>query len=200
MKTIDCRGQSCPAPVIATKKALEESAEGICVQVDDGAPRENVRRFASNRGYQVSENAQGNSWLLTIHSVEGVTPAAASAASEQIAPQTTGDRILLITSNILGYGADELGRLLMKNFIFTLLETETRPARILLLNSGVLLAVHGAETVEALNRLAEQGVEIFSCGICLDYFAKKDQLAVGQVTNMFSTAEQLLSAASVIKL
>lgn len=199
MKTIDCRGQSCPAPVIATKKALEESEEGICVQVDDGAPRENVKRFASNRGYQVSENAQGNSWVLTIHSVEGATPAV-SAVSEQISPQTTGDRILLITSNILGYGADELGRLLMKNFIFTLLETETRPARILLLNSAVLLAVHGTETVEALNRLAEQGVEIFSCGICLDYFAKKDQLAVGQVTNMFSTAEQLLSAASVIKL
>jgi selenium metabolism protein YedF len=196
MKTIDCRGQACPAPVIATKKALEESTAGVSVLVDDGAPRENVTRFAHNRGYQVNENADGASWILTINKTE-TTP---SSPAPQSAAQISGDRVLLVTSNILGDGADELGLLLMKNFIFTLLETEIIPDRILLLNSGVLLAVQEAETVEALQRLERQGVEIFSCGICLDYFKKKEQLAVGQVTNMFSTAEHLLTAASVIKL
>jgi len=196
MKTIDCRGQACPAPVIATKKALEESSAGICVVVDDGAPRENVTRFAHNRGYLVNENADGASWTLTITRTETTS----SAPAQQSTTPITGDRVLLITSNILGDGADELGLLLMKNFLFTLLETETVPERILLLNSGVLLATQGAETVEALQRLNNMGVEIFSCGICLDYFKKKDQLAVGQVTNMFSTAEHLLTAASVIKL
>lgn len=197
MKTIDCRGQSCPAPVIATKKALEAADGDICVLVDDGAPRENVCRFAKNRGFMVREIADGAAWALTI-AVHDSEPQAA----EQ--PETTataaGDRVLLITADKLGEGADELGRLLMKNFIFTLLETSELPARILLLNGGVLLAVNGAETVEALQRLEQMGVEIFSCGICLDYFKKKEQLAVGLVTNMFSTAEHLLAAASVIKL
>ena len=54
MKLIDCRNQACPAPVINVKRALEEHQE-IRVIVDDGAPRENVARFARNRGYHVSE-------------------------------------------------------------------------------------------------------------------------------------------------
>lgn len=196
MKTIDCRGQACPAPVIATKKALEEFGPEICVVVDDGAPRENVGRFARNRGYQVTEVAAADGWSLQI-----TGSATAEEVVQRSAPSSTsGDRVLLITSDRLGDGPEELGYLLMKNFIFTLLETPQQPARILFLNSGVLLATEGAETVEALKRLEERGVELFACGICLDYLKKKDQLAVGQVTNMFSTAEHLLAASSVIKL
>ena len=196
MKTIDCRGQACPAPVIATKKALEEFGPEICVVVDDGAPRENVGRFARNRGYQVTEVAAADGWSLQI---------TGSATAEEIVQRsvpsaTSGDRILLITSDRLGDGPEELGYLLMKNFIFTLLETSQQPTRILFLNSGVLLATEGAETTEPLKRLEDSGVELFACGVCLDYLKKKDQLAVGQVTNMFSTAEHLLAASSVIKL
>lgn len=196
MKTIDCRGQACPAPVIATKKALEESKSGVCVLVDDGTPRENVSRFAKNRGYQVTETAQNNGWSLMLSSTTATETAVLPAMTEK----TAGERVLLITSDRLGEGAEELGKLLIKNFLFTLLETWQQPDRVLLLNSGVLLATAGAETVEALKRLEENGTEIFACGICLDYFNKKDQLAVGQTTNMFSTAESLLSAALVIKL
>lgn len=196
MKTIDCRGQACPAPVIATKKALEESGDGVCVLVDDGAPRENVGRFARNRGYLVTETAQGDGWSLLLSS-------SATTVVAEPAGQTgglTGERVLLVTSDRLGEGPEELGQLLMKNFLFTLLETPQQPDRILLLNSGVLLATTGAETVEALKRLEERGAEIFACGVCLDYYKKKDQLAAGRVTNMFSTAENLLAAALVIKL
>ena len=196
MKTIDCRGQACPAPVIATKKALEESGTGIRVLVDDGAPRENVVRFVKNRGYQVVETAEADGWSLL---VTGSTTAEETPQST-VTATASGDRVLLITSNQLGDGSEELGYLLMKNFIFTLLETPQQPDRILFLNSGVLLATEGAETVEALKRLEERGVELLACGVCLDYFKKKDQLAVGQVTNMFSTAEHLLTASSVIKL
>ena len=88
----------------------------------------------------------------------------------------------------------------MKNFIITLLETEQQPGRILLLNTGVLLATNGAETLTPLKRLEERGVELFACGVCLDFLHKKEELAVGKITNMFSTAEQLLAAGSVIKL
>lgn len=196
MKTIDCRGQACPAPVIATKKALEESGTGIRVLVDDGAPRENVVRFVRNRGYQVNETAEADGWSLQ---VTGSTTAEETHQGA-VTASASGDRVLLVTSNRLGDGSEELGYLLMKNFIFTLLETPQQPDRILFLNSGVLLATEGAETVEALKRLEERGIELLACGVCLDYFKKKDQLAVGQVTNMFSTAEHLLAAASVIRL
>jgi selenium metabolism protein YedF len=196
MKTIDCRGQSCPAPVIATKKALDESTEGVCVLVDDGAPRENVARFAHNRGYHVSEKSDGTTWILTVSGSEVAVTAQQLPADKK----TTKNTVLLISSQHLGDGPEELGKLLMKNFLFTLLETAKQPDQIVFLNSGVLLAVEGAETVEALKKLEELGVELFACGVCLDYLKQKDQLAVGKVTNMFSTAENLLDASSVIKL
>ena len=195
MITINCRGQACPAPVIATKRALETSPSGVCVLVDNGAPRENVTRFAQSRGLQVTETADGSGWSLVIHGSGRQT-----VASPTLPVQTTGERILLVTSDRLGEGDDELGRLLMRNFIHTLLETVERPDRILFLNSGVLLTVQGAETIEALSALADLGVDLASCGVCLDFYKKKDQLAVGKTTNMFSTAEQLLGAASVVRL
>lgn len=196
MQIIDCRGQACPAPVIATKKALETSKDGITVLVDDGAPRENVTRFAHTRGYVVEEEYSGTDWVLSISNTANTNQ---NDSTPPVAPQV-GDRILLLTSDCLGNGAEELGKLLMKNFIITLLETSQIPSRILLLNSGVLLAVEGAETIEALKILEERGVELLACGVCLDYFNKKDLLSVGRVTNMFSTAEHLLAAASVIRL
>ena len=194
MKTIDCRRLSCPEPVIRTKRELESSPEGVCVLLDDGPPRENVSRFARNRGYQVVETADASGWSLLLTSGTAAAPPADGVSCR------TGERVLLITSDQLGSGPEELGRLLMKNFIHTLLETVPQPDRILLLNSGVLLAVDEAETVEALRKLEERGVELFACGLCLDYFHKKEQLAAGAVTNMFSTAEALLYAASVIRL
>ena len=194
MKTIDCRGLSCPEPVIRTKRELEGSSEGVCVLLDDGPPRENVSRFARNRGYRVVETANGSGWSLEL------TSGTAAASPADDVSCRTGERVLLITSDQLGSGPEALGHLLMKNFIHTLLETASQPDRILFLNSGVLLAVDGAETVEALHKLEERGVELFVCGLCLDYFHKKEQLAAGAVTNMFSTAEALFAAASVIRL
>lgn len=196
MITIDCRGQACPAPVIATKRALEASPSGVCVLLDDGAPRENVTRFAQTRGLRITETVNSSGITLQITGTDSASPAAFPPQ-----PATAeAPRVLLVTSDRLGDGPEELGRLLMRNFLHTLLETPQLPQQILFLNSGVLLTVQGAETIEALTALEKLGVELASCGVCLDFFQKKDQLAVGRVTNMFSTAEALLAAASVIRL
>lgn len=193
MKKIDCRNMACPAPVISVKRALEELGQ-LQVMLDNGAPRENVSRFARNRGFMVSEEQDNNgSWLLTITSAEN------SENSVRPEKQNSG-RVLLITSNCLGEGSEELGRLLMKNFIHTLLETSDQPASILFLNSGILLTTKGSEVLEALEKLEGMGVEILSCGLCLDFFNLKDALRVGSTTNMLTTVENLLSAAQVIKL
>lgn len=194
MNTIDCRGMACPAPVITVKKALEQVAE-LQVLLDDGAPRENVARFARNRGCRVSERQEaGGGWALTI--AAGKERATAAPAS----PPISGERVLLITSNRLGDGPEELGMLLMKNLIHTLLETSELPSRMFFLNAGVFLTTEGSEVLEALEKLAGMGVEILSCGLCLDFFGRKDQLRVGATTNMLTTAEGLLAAAQVIKL
>ena len=192
MKTIDCRNMACPLPVVTVKRALEEApGEALHVLLDDGAPRENVTRFAANRGFAVTETPVEGGVALEI------TGEAAPIKDGGGTP--VGPTVMLIASDRLGDGPEELGRLLMKNFIITLMDLERLPDRILFVNSGVLLATDGSEVVEALEKLADRGVEIFSCGICLDYFHRRSKLRAGEVTNMFAIAESLLAAGSIVR-
>ncbi|MEW5921750.1 MAG: DsrE family protein [Bacillota bacterium] len=57
-----------------------------------------------------------------------------------------------------------------------------------------------ANLLDELNQLVEMGVEVFSCGICLDYYQLKDKLKVGTVTNMYDTVDNIRSAAKCITL
>lgn len=107
---------------------------------------------------------------------------------------------MLIASDRLGDGPEELGRLLMKNFIITLLDLAELPDRMFFLNRGVMLTTEGSEVLEALEKLGNRGVEVLSCGVCLDFFQRKELLRAGTVTNMFTTAEGLLGAGLVIGL
>ena len=194
MKTIDCRNMACPAPVVTTKRALEDNdTEALEVLLDDGAPRENVTRFARNRGYVVTETPVDGGFSLTI-SGTGASMAPPQQATSQ------GNRVMLFTTDRLGDGPEELGHLLMKNFIITLLDLPEPPDRMLFLNTGIHLTCEGSDVLEALEALGNRGAEILSCGICLDFFHKKDKLKAGAVTNMFTTAENLMNAASVIRL
>jgi selenium metabolism protein YedF len=105
---------------------------------------------------------------------------------------------MLIASDRLGDGPEDLGRLLMRNFIITLLDLDTLPDKLFFVNSGVLLATEGSELIDALEGLGNRGVEVFSCGVCLDFFHLKDKLKAGTVTNMFAIADALMKAGSVI--
>ena len=191
MNNLDVRGMACPLPVVSVKRALESAQGELRVLLDDGAPLENVRRFAKGRGYQVKEEPVEGGFALTISGSEK----GKAAPSER-----SGASIMLIGSDRLGDGPEELGRILMRNFIMTLVELSELPDRMLFINTGVLLTAEGSEVIEALEALGNRGVEVLSCGICLDFFKKKESLAAGGVTNMFTIAESLLQARSVVRL
>ena len=106
--------------------------------------------------------------------------------------------VVLITSDRLGIGSEKLGESLMKSFTDTLLGVDPKPASIILLNAGVKLATESSEIWETLQLLAENGVEVLSCGTCLKYYNLTDKLRVGQVTNMYDTIDTLLAAGKVI--
>ncbi len=184
----------CPAPVITVKKALVDESE-LEVLLDDGAPRENISRFLRNRGFVFREERSGSGWLVKIGGESVATPADMKSDIRK-----GGGRTLLITSDRLGDGQPELGALLMKNFIHTLLETKELPSDIFFMNSGVVLAIEGSESYEALEKLHGMGVGIFSCGLCLDFMGIKDKKRVGETTNMFTAVETLFSSSQVIRL
>ncbi len=195
-KLVDARGLACPQPVLMTKEALETLEEGIItVLVDNVASRENVKRFAQRMGCTVDVAEKNGIFELRI--VKGYTCQLPQAQEE--AREGQEGPVILITSHKLGE-EEELGRLLMKGFLSTLGEATRRPSRLLFMNTGVFLTVEDSPVLGVLKELEAKGVEIYSCGTCLDYFGLKDRLAVGQITNMYDTVENLTGASLVVRL
>lgn len=194
MKVIDCRGLQCPAPVVVTKKTLEESGgNSFKVILDNGAPLENVIRYCKTRGCKVTLESGVETSIVVI----------CSGLPEQFVEtikDTSKSPVILIASDRLGSGADDLGRLLLKNFIITLLEMDHLPDKIILINSGVLLAAQDSEFIVPMTKLSNAGVEILSCGICLDYYGIRESLSVGGITNMYSIAQSMLLSGNLIRL
>jgi selenium metabolism protein YedF len=107
--------------------------------------------------------------------------------------------VLYINSHLLGIGDEALGAILMRAFLKTLLDLPIKPHRIILINSGVRLSSEGSEVLEALRALSEKGIEILSCGTCLDFYGLKEKLRVGVVSNMYDIAQSLLEADRLIR-
>lgn len=66
MIKIDCRGLSCPEPVINTKKALKENGDGVVVLVDSFVSHENITRFCNASGYSVESKEKNGEWEMII--------------------------------------------------------------------------------------------------------------------------------------
>lgn len=193
---LDCRGLSCPQPVIETKKALEAQKAPFAVLVDNEAARENVGKFAASQGCAVQVTQEGNFFRLEVSAPGGTAVAAAQAA-----PMAAGTAPLryLLTRETLGHGSDELGAVLVKSFLVAVKEKTPLPAGILMINGAVKLACAGSPVLESLQELARQGVEVLACGTCLDYYGLKEELRVGAVTNMYSLVD-LMAAGPLITL
>ena len=105
----------------------------------------------------------------------------------------------VVSADHMGEGNDELGRALIKGFLFALTMQEELPATVLFYNGGAHLTCQGSDSLEDLNTLQDRGVEILTCGTCLDFYGLKDQLAVGSVTNMYDIVERQMKADLVIR-
>lgn len=195
MKEINNRGLACPQPVINTKRALEQINQGTVVSiVDNEIAFENVKRFAENAGFKINTAEKNGEYYITITKGEENGPV------EVVAPVCeTSQVVYLFTSNTFGNGAEDLGETLMISFFNSLLE-KNPPRVIMLVNSGVRLAIQQSRVLAQINKLAERGTEILACGTCLDYYKLKEQLAVGRITNMLEILDNMTGGDKVITL
>ncbi|MDD3879481.1 MAG: sulfurtransferase-like selenium metabolism protein YedF [Syntrophomonas sp.] len=193
-KTVDARGLTCPQPVVLTKKALEEEeiSEVITI-VDNKTAFENVSRLAQTLKMECKVDEKEGSYYIDILKSE-------TSENLSLVENSSADTVVLICGNVLGRGDDKLGALLMKNFIYTLSQVEGTLKSLIFMNGGVLLSTEGSEALEQIRLLEESGVEVLSCGTCLDSFQLSDKLRVGIATNMYSIVERLSGAAKVIML
>ena len=192
---VDARGEQCPMPVVKATKALQEMQEGILeVHVDNEIAVQNVLRLMSGKGLEAkSEQVEEKHFVITA-AVNG-----AVAEDEPCCLPMGGDTVVAIGSAAMGIGNDDLGKTLMKGFIFALSQQDVLPKTILFYNGGASIPTEGSVSLEDLKAMEAQGVEILTCGTCLDFYGLKDKLVVGGVTNMYSIVEKLTKAGKVIK-
>ncbi|MEO0081068.1 MAG: sulfurtransferase-like selenium metabolism protein YedF [candidate division WOR-3 bacterium] len=191
---LDVRGLVCPEPVLRTRKALETAGNRpVVVITDSPESRDNIVRFAQKAGYTVSASErEPGIYSISIRKLVVSKPGTQPEATNNSVISPSGP-VLLLGSDELGRGNEELGRLLMTLFLRTLTELPTKPSSILLANNGVKLALEGSEPLASLKTLEQQGVVIRVCGTCLDFFGVKDRVRVGTVSNMYELAETLLT-------
>ena len=194
---IDCCGLACPEPVLQTKKALESMGEDAVleVMVDSLASKENVLRFAKNAGYEArSEERDEGKTIIAI--IKGFTcNIVASDKDEKFL-----DKTLFLKSDKVGEG--ELGGKLIVGFLKSMLELPKLPKRIICVNTAVYLttADETMPIIEVLKQLEAKGVEIYSCGVCLEFYGVTDKLKVGKIGNAFGTIEMLFGGEGTISL
>jgi len=105
---------------------------------------------------------------------------------------------VLFLSDRIGRGDDELGRVLMRNFLYSLARNEELPKAVVFMNEGVRLACEGSDSLDDLRLLAENGVAVKACGTCLDFLGLMDSLKVGEVGTMPDSVAALLGADDVV--
>jgi len=197
MKIVDARGLACPEPVLLTKKAVDDGEKEFVVLVDDEIPKENIRKFCDGNNCSMDEAPDAGGWKLTVRQKEGC--AACEELLEPVKRESNSRITFIITCNKIGIN-DELGKILIEGFINTLPSATNKPRLVIFLNEGVHLTTEGSPVLQSLAKLVELGVEVRSCGTCLDYYGLKEKLKVGIITNMYDTVEAMTGGDVIVKI
>jgi selenium metabolism protein YedF len=190
---IDCKGLQCPLPVVKTKKYFDsiESGEGTII-VDNLVAKNNVVKFAKGSGNESTVEEKDGSFFIKITKKQ----------SEELNENVKENKkfTLVVSTDKLGSGDDKLGDMLMKSYIFALSEADTIPDDLLFINGGVKLTIDTSPVLDSLKKLVERGANVLVCGACLDFYNVKDNLSIGEITNMYTIVELMNSADKTIKI
>ena len=182
---VNAMGKQCPIPVVMTKKVIDNAAVGdeIEILIDNETAVNNLSRLANKTGCTfVSEKLGDKKYQEFV----------CEAPHKKVT-------VAVISSNVMGNGDDELGKILIKGFIYALSQMETHPDTILFYNGGAKLTTEDSESLEDLKKMEEEGVEILTCGTCLKHYGLMEKLMVGKVTDMYTIAERMTGADKVIR-
>ena len=209
MEIIDAFGLMCPKPLMLAKAKIDEGVHNLSVHVDNETAVKNVSRLAGKYGLAVAVEQIEGGWSVNFVEGDGaastsgsaaVAAAATSVAVPACAPDGCG-YVVFVGKDHVGEGDPELGRSLMKMALYTLSESDNTPASVLFMNGGVkLVAGEEQQVIDSVSKLVERGTEVLVCGTCLDFYGLKDQLKVGEVSNMYDILDRMQEASKTITL
>jgi selenium metabolism protein YedF len=203
MRIVDTKGLLCPEPLIATKRALKETVVGdsFIVLTDNRTSFNNVSHFLKDNNTDFQSSVKEGVWSLTVtkSSSEMINPKAEEYCEPAIAHFEQGNFIVVISSDKMGEGNDELGHLLIINFIKALKDLDKLPRKILFYNKGVTLVTKDSPVIDHLTDIEKMGVELLLCATCVSFYKIEDKTGAGILSNMYVIAEAMASAGKIIK-
>lgn len=201
MITVNAIGDACPVPVVKTRKAMEtiKGAEVVETLVDNEIAVENLKKMAGQMGYQVKDQKlEEGKYSVQIMVTEAEKTENIQADICDCRSTAASDKVVVIRSNVMGEGDPELGKVLIKGFIYALSQQEELPKTILFYNGGAYLTCEGSASLDDLKELEHRGVKILTCGTCLNFYGLSEKLKVGEVTNMYEIAATMSKASLIV--
>ena len=197
-KIFDARGMPCPKPLILVKEALTELQVGeeFSVLLDNEIAKENVLRYLHD--HDANPECKDKNGAFTIRAKKNIQPQ--NAEIPRTAECGPKNNVLVIDHYGMGFGAEELGKILIEACINTIKEISPLPHTIVFYNGGVHLACDGSPVISSLSELESRGVRILVCGTCLNYHGLRDKLKVGIVSNMYEILNILSNTGNIVKI
>ena len=194
-KIIDAKGKNCPMPVIMAKKEIDAGVKFFEIEVDNKIAVENLKKLANSQGFTTTiEENNGNFKVNFSNGCEECEEVLAKVEGKK----PLGNWTIFVNKEIIGAGNDELGKSLMKMFIYTISEADDLPKSILFMNGGVKVPTLNDQAIEHLKVLRDKGVELLVCGACLNFYGLEEKLEVGRVSNMYDITNAMKDASKVI--
>ena len=175
-----------------------KGSEVVETLVDNEIAVENLKKMAGQMGYQVKDQKlEEGKYSVQIMVTEAEKTEKIQADICDCRPAAASDKVVVIRSSVMGEGDPELGKVLIKGFIYALSQQEELPKTILFYNGGAYLTCEGSASLDDLKELEHRGVKILTCGTCLNFYGLTEKLRVGEITNMYEIA-RIMTGASLI--
>lgn len=201
-KTIDTRGNTYLNPLVAVKNVLKTLSvdDKLNVVVDNIASAQNLEEMAEQMNLPSQKIQQGTDYVVSLFVKKSFFVPQYDEVKKDETLKIKTSFIVVIDSEFMGRGDEQLGANLLKSFIYTLASSEELPTKIIMYNSGVKLAIDGSAVLTDLKKLQNVGVEIFVNDMSLEYYGLKDKLAVGKLISMSDLIKMQVEARKIIKL
>lgn len=203
MKVVDTKGQLCPAPLIAAKRALKETntGESFTLITDNKTAFENLTRFLKDNKAETKCSESNGVWTFTVTRTSGdiIKTNPEEYCDSPVTHFEKGNYVVVISSDKMGEGDEQLGLLLMSTFINALKDLDELPQKIVFYNKGVKLATNDSPVIGTLKDLEQMGVELTLCGTCINHYSLASVIGVGTISNMYSIAAIMASSGKILK-
>jgi len=190
-KKLNCMGMACPLPVVEAKKAIDEMEDGLLeIEVDNETCVQNLRRLAAKYDFTVASESISDKEFLVKMEVK---------KDHVLKGKQEDSCTVVFSSDKMGEGDEELGKNLMKSFVFALSNVDPLPTAMVFYNRGAFLTSEDSPVLADLKNLEKAGVKIMTCGLCADYYKIKEKLGVGVISNMYEIVETQMESQKIIK-